>query len=68
MSKQERQATVETLSTAFKGSPNIYVTDFAGLEAVCRLESLGCEIPLAEIYTKITFGETNEGFTRPPLP
>ena len=32
MSKQERQATVEVLSTAFKGSPNIYVTDFAGLD------------------------------------
>lgn len=31
MSKAERQATVETLAQAVKGSPNIYVTDFAGL-------------------------------------
>ncbi len=31
MSKAERQATVETLTQAVKGSPNIYVTDFAGL-------------------------------------
>ena len=31
MSKAERQATVETLTAAVKGSPNIYVTDFAGL-------------------------------------
>ena len=31
MSKAERQTTVETLTAAVKGSPNIYVTDFAGL-------------------------------------
>ncbi|MHB1330166.1 MAG: 50S ribosomal protein L10, partial [Gemmatimonadales bacterium] len=31
MSKAERQATVEVLTAAVKGSPNIYVTDFAGL-------------------------------------
>ena len=31
MSKMERQAMVETLTDAVKGSPNIYVTDFAGL-------------------------------------
>ncbi len=31
MSKAERQATVETLTKAVKGSPNMYVTDFAGL-------------------------------------
>lgn len=31
MSKTERQQMVETLTAAFKGSPNIYVTDFAGL-------------------------------------
>ena len=31
MSKVERQATVEVLTAAVKGSPNIYVTDFAGL-------------------------------------
>lgn len=31
MSKTERQSMVETLTDAVKGSPNIYVTDFAGL-------------------------------------
>ncbi|MBL8988746.1 MAG: 50S ribosomal protein L10 [Gemmatimonadales bacterium] len=31
MSKAERQATVDVLTTAVAGSPNIYVTDFAGL-------------------------------------
>ena len=31
MSKAERQATVETLTSAVEGSPNLYVTDFAGL-------------------------------------
>jgi large subunit ribosomal protein L10 len=31
MSKAERQATVETLTAAVKDSPNLYVTDFAGL-------------------------------------
>lgn len=32
MSKAERQATVDVLTEAVKGSPNIYVTDFAGLD------------------------------------
>jgi large subunit ribosomal protein L10 len=32
MSKQERQAKVETLTAEFRASPNIYVTDFAGLD------------------------------------
>ncbi len=32
MSKSERQAAVDVLAEAFKGSPNIYVTDFAGLD------------------------------------
>lgn len=31
MSKAERQTAVETLTAAVKGSPNIYVTDYAGL-------------------------------------
>ncbi len=31
MSKAERQATVDVLTTEVAGSPNIYVTDFAGL-------------------------------------
>lgn len=32
MSKDERQTTVEALTTQLKGSPNLYVTDFAGLD------------------------------------
>jgi large subunit ribosomal protein L10 len=32
MSKPERQAKVETLTERFGGSPNIYVTDFTGLD------------------------------------
>ena len=31
MSKIERQATVDTLATQLKGSPNVFVTDFQGL-------------------------------------
>jgi large subunit ribosomal protein L10 len=31
MSKPERQAEVETIATALKANPNVYVTDFAGL-------------------------------------
>ena len=46
MSKQERQATVETLATAFKGSPNIYVTDFAGLD-VAKITDLRRRLRLA---------------------
>jgi Uma2 family endonuclease len=29
------------------------LTEFAGLEAVCRFESLGCEIPLSGIYQDV---------------
>lgn len=32
MSKDERQATVDSLSERLGGSPNIYVTDFTGLD------------------------------------
>lgn len=39
MSKAERQSTVEILTAAVKGSPNIYVTDFAGLN-VAKLTEL----------------------------
>ncbi len=31
MSKAERQAEVETITAAIKAAPNVYVTDFAGL-------------------------------------
>jgi large subunit ribosomal protein L10 len=39
MSKPERQAKVEALTERFGGSPNIYVTDFSGLD-VRRLTEL----------------------------
>jgi large subunit ribosomal protein L10 len=39
MSKAERQAEVEVLTEAFKQSPNIYVTDFVGLD-VARITEL----------------------------
>jgi large subunit ribosomal protein L10 len=39
MSKQERQATVAALTERFRASPNIYVTDFAGLD-VAKLTDL----------------------------
>lgn len=39
MSKIERQATVESLAAQLKGSPNVYVTDFQGLN-VARMTDL----------------------------
>ena len=38
MSKTERQATVETLSEQLKGSPNVFVTDFTGLNVLRMTE------------------------------
>jgi large subunit ribosomal protein L10 len=38
MSKPERQAEVETIATALKANPNIYVTDFAGLSVAKMTE------------------------------
>jgi Uma2 family endonuclease len=31
-------------------------TEFAGLDATCRLESLGCDLPLSRVYRNVTFG------------
>lgn len=39
MSKAQRQTMVETLTEAVKGSPNLYLTDFAGLD-VAKLTDL----------------------------
>ena len=39
MSKIERQATVESLAAQLKGSPNVFVTDFQGLN-VARMTEL----------------------------
>ena len=38
MSKTERQATVESLTALLKGSPNVYVTDFQGLNVLRMTE------------------------------
>lgn len=34
------------------------LTDFHGLDAVVRLASLDCDLPLAEVYDKVDFAET----------
>jgi large subunit ribosomal protein L10 len=38
MSKTERQATVESLTELIKGSPNVFVTDFTGLNVLRMTE------------------------------
>lgn len=38
------------------------LSDFVGLEAICKLRSVDCEIPLSAIYDSVTFEEM-----RPPL-
>ena len=38
MSKTERQATVETLTEQLRGSPNVFVTDFTGLNVLRMTE------------------------------
>lgn len=38
MSKTERQAEVETLTAALQAAPNVYVTDFAGLDVAKMTE------------------------------
>jgi large subunit ribosomal protein L10 len=38
MSKTERQATVEALSAQLRASPNVYVTDFSGLNVLRMTE------------------------------
>ena len=38
MSKTDRQATVESLATQLKGSPNVFVTDFQGLNVLRMTE------------------------------
>ena len=38
MSKEERQTAVETLTAQIKGSPNVFVTDFSGLNVLRMTE------------------------------
>ena len=48
MSKTDRQATVESLTQLLKGSPNVYVTDFSGLN-VLRMTELRRRLRVAGI-------------------
>ncbi len=48
MSKTERQATVESLTQLLKGSPNVYVTDFTGLN-VLRMTELRRRLRVAGV-------------------
>jgi Uma2 family endonuclease len=39
------------------------LSEHVGMDAVCRFESVGCDVPLADIYENVAFGEqpvTNE--------
>ena len=48
MSKTERQATVESLTQLLKGSPDVYVTDFSGLN-VLRMTELRRRLRVAGV-------------------
>ncbi|HEY7635316.1 MAG TPA: 50S ribosomal protein L10 [Gemmatimonadales bacterium] len=48
MSKTERQATVEALTQQLKGSPNVFVTDFTGLN-VLRMTELRRRLRVAGV-------------------
>jgi Uma2 family endonuclease len=34
------------------------LTDSIGLQSACRFDSVGCEIPLAQVYDQVSFDET----------
>jgi Uma2 family endonuclease len=39
-----------------RGPDGVWVlTEFAGMDAVCRFESLNCAVPLADIYRRVQF-------------
>jgi Uma2 family endonuclease len=39
-----------------RGAPGEWLlSEFVGLDAVCHLASLGCQVPLTDIYEKVTF-------------
>ena len=42
------------------------LTEFAGPDAVCRMESLGCEIALADIYRDVPLDESGDREASPP--
>ena len=37
---------------------NWLLSEFAGMDAICALDSLECTIPLADIYENVTFDES----------
>ena len=55
MSKSERQATVESLAQQVKGSPNVFVTDFQGLNWIVE----HCGLPRLDDFCWIAVQETN---------
>ena len=61
MSKTERQATVEALTEQLKGSPNVYVTDFTGLN-VLRMTELRRRLRTAG--RRVRRGEEHAGAAR----
>jgi len=42
-------------------------SESAGLDAVCRMESVGCTLALSAIYENITFSDEDQGTASPPL-
>jgi len=43
-----------------QGEVGWLMTQFAGLNESVRFESVGCELPLAEIYENVVFGPSPE--------
>jgi Uma2 family endonuclease len=45
----------------FSKSPSVQwvLSEYTGLDTTCRLDSVDCSIPLAEIYNKVVFEETS---------
>jgi Uma2 family endonuclease len=41
------------------------LSEYIGLEAVCRLESVGCSLTLSAVYKNIAFGGEDSGAFRP---
>jgi Uma2 family endonuclease len=42
------------------------LSESLGFNAVCRLESLDCQVPLADVYEKVTFNDEDLISRRPP--
>ena len=42
--------------------------EYDGLEAVCELEAIGCRLPLARVYARVTFPPADDEVADPPPP